>query len=1291
MSQRLVAPTASGTAAAAAGAAAAAAAAVVGVNHVGLALTFVREHRKDPEVIALGNEWISVATRAQLFVLQQQGNTANCAVCGDGVSAAARKCTSCRRLAHRYCDDAQLCALCRNPYVGDELERTLRRTVHTSEWEQASARIDLFLPIPPRRRIRIMDAQGKVTAAAATFRRAVKVLLNMEGDMAAELLLLYLPRVAAPKGLSPAEGLDAWIRNVPPQPRDRRPLPPATMWRHSVESALEAGRTRTLHERLLSGPEGASPFDANAHAKEYFPALDGTDGEAERWDHIVRRATADGRFSPRELARWAHSSPSSSGGELGWTGHMVLVLRGDKDLFAQFARWAARPPDKWAARANWNIAARTLTGWFIPSGEKVRPISAPSFIRRVGSRVMMRKARPLAERFCRQRGQLGLSNDQYQLAYSALPQAMVKSGGTAALDDRSKSFVHIFRRAVHAAFVELLATATEDDEEAITALATAVNDYYVTGVDHVSMVNFEQLQEMQQVQGLAQGCSTSPTIEAIVLAHFSGQALPSSAESPLILGNHDDLMRCAPQGLLPTHVPSCATVGGSYNSAKSKAIGIKAEAMVQAGLSAHVCETASIWGRPLGDTQRWMEHKLAETQRKMGSLRTLLQESPAAAIRAAVRIGGPQGFLCHALRGTPPDDYDPKWVQSLEQDWADLVVDMCGHRSEEWNDPIHRVTRVFADDSIFRRPAATAERHCLAGLSVARAGVTALLGMQAAETVTRALAGRYLAERNIPLTTQDIGQHLERCAKEATSFTPTLWHLALAGSTDLTQAIDVTRRRTAITADEDIADLTARLALAHTIGFPVKTVVGLQRHSCPRCGPDKTIDDRLHHMQTCKRSEMGRRHNELAKLLVGVARATGTDVEEHDATLPCLPDGSRPADFIERQGLARPDICIDLTVTLPAQLGPRVLAKHKKYDPLLEPVKNRFRFTTFAVSLDGVLHQETEATITRWRDNYANLRGACGLDKGCSDHFVRVEVAAVFARSHAAAVSRWRDHIVGLTDRARRPVPVPLPTGPRKRSRPRQPVAGAPPRQEPSVPPAAPRRGAQDQWDQNHQQGDLSNRPHTTLVGSAVSAHAVPALARPHAGTQLAELGGRVDSFSHNSAPFGGGVETPATNDIRKNALVFSPEADMALGGSRAGIPTANDVGQIVTEPYPGTDRSSVDNQSIPLADRLGAIDGWISATNNAVVPQTTECSYPNFTAAQLKALSNNSGIIPQRMTSSPGGVGNPGTYYTGSSVSTSNQGPGMEIGDDRATRFVNRLGNIGGHNASTDADPTAH
>lgn len=1108
MSQQRVATTATGTAAAAAKAAAAAAEAVVGVDHVGLALTFVRTHRKDPDVIALGNDWISVTTRAQLLALQQQGNTANCAVCGEGASALARKCTACRRLAHRYCDDSHLCALCRNPYAGDEFERTLRRTVQALDWEEVSARTDLFLPIPPRRRIRVLDAQGKVTAAAATFRRTVKVLLDMEGDMGAELLLLYLPRVAAPKGLSPTEGLDAWLRNTPPQPRDRRPLPPATMWRHSVESALEAGRTRTLHERLLKGPEAASPFDAIAHAKEYFPELDGTDGEQDRWATIAQRSTTEERFSVRDLARWAHSSPSSSGGELGWTGHMVLVLRGDKDLFAQFARWASRPPQQWAARANWNIAARTLTGWFIPSGDKVRPISAPTFIRRVGSRVMMRKARPLAERFCRQRGQLALSSDKYQLAYSALPQAMVRRGGTAALADRSKSFVHIFRRAVHEAVVALLATATDDDAEGVTALITAVTDYYVTGVDHVSMVNFDQLPEMQLCHGLAQGCSLSPTVHALVLAHFSGQSLPASIDSPLILLNHDDQMRCAPQGLFPPPSPSTTEVGGAYNISKSKAIGENAAIMVQRRLAAEVCEAASIWGRPLGSTQQWMEGKIAETRKKMVSLRLLLQESPAAAIRAAVRTGGPQGLLVHALRGTPPDDYQHAWIQSIEQEWADLVVDMCGCRFGEWNDPAHRVAKVFAQESIFRRPSATAERHCLAGLAVARAGVTALFGAQAAETVTDALAGCYLAQQSIPSTTQGITEYLEKGEKEATSFVPTLWHLALAGCTDLTQAIDGTRRRTMITADEDISDLTARLALAHTIGFPAKIVVGLQRNTCPRCGPEKVIDDRLHHMQVCKRSETTRRHNELAKLLVGVARATGTDVEEHDATLPCLPDGSRPADFIERQTLGKPDICIDLTITLPAQLGPRVLAKHRRYEPLLAPVKNRFTFTTFAVSLDGVLHHEAETVLLRWINHYATLRGASGLDKNRSDHFVRLEIAAAFARAHAAAISRWRDHIVALDKPVSRRVPAPRTNGPSKRSRPL--------RQRPA--------GNRNQWDEHQQQGDLANRPYAPRGGSA--AQTIPFLARPM-GTQLAELGGQERSSETNDT---GGKETPSTN-----------------------------------------------------------------------------------------------------------------------------------------------------------------
>ena len=36
-------------------------------------------------------------------------------------------------------------------------------------------------------------------------------------------------------------------------------------------------------------------------------------------------------------------------------------------------------------------------------------------------------------------------------------------------------------------------------------------------------------------------------------------------------------------------------------------------------------------------------------------------------------------------------------------------------------------------------------------------------------------------------------------------------------------------------------------------------------------------------------------------------------------------------------------------------------------------------------------------------------------------------------------------------------------------------------------------------------------------------------------------------------------------------------------------------------------------------------------------------------------------------------------------------QGPGTDIGDDRPTLLVDRLGTIGGHNASTDTGTLAH
>ena len=263
---------------------------------------------------------------------------------------------------------------------------------------------------------------------------------------------------------------------------------------------------------------------------------------------------------------------------MGWTGHLVLHLfYVDREVFYSFANWAARPPHQWRYKRTGEIAARLLTGWIIGTTGKARPISAPTFVRRVGAAALMRIARPFVERYCRARGQFGLSSESHQIMYSLLPTSYLKLGGTVVLADRSKSFVSIRRDAVLEAFRDLFATAGDEDQNAVRALSMAFTDYYVSGsVDagyfDVPQVNFATCEETIPVYGLPQGCSTSPTIEAVVLAYFHSRhtTTGNSAGSlpPVVsLGNHDDLVVAA----LPGHVdritlPDCSRVGGAQKS-----------------------------------------------------------------------------------------------------------------------------------------------------------------------------------------------------------------------------------------------------------------------------------------------------------------------------------------------------------------------------------------------------------------------------------------------------------------------------------------------------------------------------------------------------------------------------------------------------------------------------------------------------------------------------------------------------------------------------------------------------
>ena len=75
-----------------------------------------------------------------------------------------------------------------------------------------------------------------------------------------------------------------------------------------------------------------------------------------------------------------------------------------------------------------------------PEGRRLRPLCDEL------GWVQMTRARPLAERYCRSRGQAGLSGETHTLAYSLIPLLTIVTGGTALIADRSMSFQTIRRK-----------------------------------------------------------------------------------------------------------------------------------------------------------------------------------------------------------------------------------------------------------------------------------------------------------------------------------------------------------------------------------------------------------------------------------------------------------------------------------------------------------------------------------------------------------------------------------------------------------------------------------------------------------------------------------------------------------------------------------------------------------------------------------------------------------------------------------------------------------------------------
>ena len=108
----------------------------------------------------------------------------------------------------------------------------------------------------------------------------------------------------------------------------------------------------------------------------------------------------------------------------------------------------------------------------------------------------------------------------------------------------------------------------------------------------------------------------------------------------------------------------------------------------------------------------------------------------------------------------PPNEYKDVWLSTLEQRWADMIVDILGPREGQWADPEHRRRQVCEGSSPFAGSRKAAQLACLTGLALAVQGAERLVGCWGAMTLAMTLAGNHLQRSGVPNTPAAIKTHV---------------------------------------------------------------------------------------------------------------------------------------------------------------------------------------------------------------------------------------------------------------------------------------------------------------------------------------------------------------------------------------------------------------------------------------------------------------------------------------------------------------------------------------------------
>jgi hypothetical protein len=247
--------------------------------------------------------------------------------------------------------------------------------------------------------------------------------------------------------------------------------------------------------------------------------------------------------------------------------------------------------------------------------------------------------------------------------------------------DRDASYQSFDRRVlVESAAAFLSSPEARDDPTAAASFARLADRCLFEGahgLPRTQAVFRRAGDDTRTAHALPQGCSSSPSVEALTLASAPHPPPPPGV---LRLGAHDDLVVASlPGAPLPTIPPPWG--GGGYNAAKSIAVGPRARDVAAVGSAAAIRPSATIFGCPVGDVDAWVrETWVPRWQCLLRRLREAFAEDPDAAIAAAHAVGGPCSLASHWLRSFPASA-SPSVAAALaaaDAEWVGLWLEFGG-------------------------------------------------------------------------------------------------------------------------------------------------------------------------------------------------------------------------------------------------------------------------------------------------------------------------------------------------------------------------------------------------------------------------------------------------------------------------------------------------------------------------------------------------------------------------------------------------------------------------------------